>query len=415
MEALLLKKFSFLLRFRIRRRDCSAPSSLSGTPTPPFTSVISAFDSSNLSSDTTLTNALNDANNLTNWGGTVTATIPPTPATDLVINAYGIVRFVDSSGNDFLYMIGYDVARVTKIDPAKKTVLGSITYTAASPNQAKGQAIKAHNGKLYALFIVADATFANYQSSKVFEIDTVAFAFSNTCDVGKNAVKLESGGNDMYVACIGGPQQAGASNGANSVLNKITVGSGGALTSIVAYVSASNSQYDIRDIAISSSNVLILLGVNNSGWAGYSYVLGRTTLATLSAASNTAISNVFAFAGTILSNASGVGAFYSLVYENAYAHFWCELGDRIAIYDDASIPAAGIPTPQQLTSTALYGSACVINSLCVFIDSTSAYNVPVAGALRGVVSSHDPSSPRGDARAKLRAFLEEANKSASKK
>jgi hypothetical protein len=405
-----------------------------GTPNPPFTSVIQSFDSGLMTSATALAGIINNNNNpyLTAWGGSTAGA-----TTNRVINAYGIVR-----EGGFLYMISYDVWRVTKIDAGTKAVVASIDFDNADYNHAvappatvdvRGQGIKVHNGHVYALFNVAGningttVAAANYQPSILVEIDTATFTFQdknhaspNYVEVGLNSVKIESADDFLYVPGIGGPQLGGSSNITRSGLYRIPVDPNGVLGTVLkAYEgNVSSSAYDIRDIAIGKSYALILIGRWSATYDSFPYmILKITTQALAAVATVTDIATLYGNpAARIDINATGIlsyGPFYVLRYEKNYAHFWAGLSNSIKIWDESVIASSVLPTPGALfTDANFYGGSGNINSMDIFIDNAeNAYAAPQAlrAVAGGVVATGGAGPAAGNIEsATMRSLLEEA-------
>jgi hypothetical protein len=406
-----------------------------GTPGTPFKSVIQAFDSGQMSSQAALDQiinyvAINNPNAyLTTWGGEV-----PTPGTVVphVVNAYGIVRL-----GDFLYMISYDIARVTKIRASDKNVMGDIDFTQAGFD-VRGQGIKVleGKGKVYALFNVAgdingtDVATANYQPSVVVEIDVASFTYSaNRVQVGLNSVKLESTLDENFIFCpaIGGPQLAGQSNITRSGLYRIPVAADGTLGTVVkAYQGHTDPTfYDIRDIAIGQDYALILLGRWDANFANFIYVILKTQVTALAGlAANTNIYALYLNPTSLIDTdiVAGYGPFHVVRYEKSYAHFWAGQSVRIKVWDASVIASSTSPAPGRMFAAdnnssppfpyqdplGFYGGDGYLNSMDLFIDNTNAYAVPspLRSASAGVAggASGAGNTAKGEA-AILRGFL----------
>ena len=410
-----------------------------GTPSGPFSSVIQVFDSSLLTDTATLDPVINGDSPgqpnqyLTKWGGG-----SPTPANTEVVNAYGVVRL-----GEFIYVMSYDFWRVTKINAGTKAVVGAITFNNADYNHAtpppatvmaRGQGIKVHDGKLYALFNVAgningtEVNEANYQPSILVEIDTANFTFKDKnhaspsyAEVGMNSVKIESTPGFLYCPAIGGPQLAGESNIDRSGLYRVPVVPNGALgTALKVYKGNTDPTfYDIRDVAVGDDYALILTGRFEANYGSFSYILFRISRSELNGFDSTQdIYDLFLVDEAIveLEEVMGYGPYHSVKFESAYKHFWCGQSIRIRAYDESVIAnISTAPTPgAEILSSDFYGGEGYINSMEVFIDNTEAHASPTvlraaaAGGAEGQAAA--TASRMTPGKITLRAFMAKRKK-----
>jgi hypothetical protein len=320
----------------------------------------------------------NSSNQTVPWGTTV-----PNTSTDGAVNCYGCVR----KGN-FLYVVSYDIARVTRIDLNTATTTtagfaGSATHGLIAGLTARGQGIALWNGEVYVL-LNATTDSTTYADSIVVKINdtsptTIAFD-SHEVSVGKNAVGLVIGGDYMYVPCIGGRQQAGITNGTESKICRIK-DLNGTVVSEVVYSGAAGA-YDFHGVAVGVTYTLILHYLYDANYLT-DWKLSKVLTSDFHDTVNESITSLTA--PYLRSGTGASGYFWGITYEAAYQQFWFAQGNPLYIYPYNP----GDRTAQQpafFDMTALYGNAGAnMTAVDLTVDKTSA-NASGQAILRSAVA-----------------------------
>jgi hypothetical protein len=208
---------------------------------------------------------------------------------------------------------------------------------------------------LYALYDAVDAEDPNepgmptsYVESPLIKMAvdpaTGALDYSATVKVGKNARALVpvNGGIDgvtIFVPGVGGVQQGGTTNGADSILYRVPAFANfsspvAALTGDAAAAVGVDKNFDIRSIAVSDDDLAFLLtvtfGANYTGW----WRLYQTTGTYLLGLSNTTIGNATGL-NMIACGYGTPGNDWELAYQNAAnaanGKLWSVLGTPIRV------------------------------------------------------------------------------------
>jgi hypothetical protein len=351
-----------------------------------------------------------------------------------MVNVYGALLI-----GDFLFGINYDTSTVVKYDtsdPAGWTLVASYTYSDPQLESHGVGLCQLGNGVIAAVFLVAanpwapDPDDAGYVSGRVVFLDPVAASglpvipvyldgSQTTVDsvpVGKNPTGLVpvpgtiSGTWDIFVPCIGGAQRTDEGNGAQSRLDRINVTSiGSGPKTITALfrtpvigdaLSPSSANYDIRQLAVTSTGRAFILQGNVKGYDTTNYKqqmvwkIRETTVGVLRALPNpTSVSTV----GTLrlqTTNAQNPGYdngyLWDIACDNANVWLWMAHGDSILIYDLSAAspwaaPAYSFPH-SALNPTAADGN---LNSIALTLESATAavQHVLLHGVAHAAVAS----------------------------
>ncbi len=286
-----------------------------------------------------------------------------------VHNVYGAAT---NAAQDHLYVIDYDNAALAKITangtaspvtngypldsvlnfPAfVNTVEGSTVFPPNSTSPAwqnNGVAITVVGSNLYALFTAVDnpwATTPNYADSVVVRLTigtggALTYSAGDYKTVGKNAFTLEYYGGKLVVASVGGKQVDGAYN-SNSAIHVITTGTGGSLktadgASVAQVLSASDVDDEFRSVAISNGgDVYLLTGHYSSGYADFSGLVYQTTMTNLISGNP---------GSDIITISEEEGFLWTLRYYNSTSgttdRLWFAQGNAVGLYDTYT---SGIP------------------------------------------------------------------------
>lgn len=335
------------------------------------------------------------------WGyGTATA--------DKLVNVYAFKR---NGTDDYIYGIDYDRQTVFRVQNSSgdtysfDTVNKYYFNTAAAQDYGIDVAVDANN--VYALFISATDVWAgSYNSSTVVKL-TLALALASTPNtnstLGKNAFGFAEYGGDLYITSIGGMQQMGFSNGANSKLEKLVKST---MASSVLFVgdnaaTTDAAKGDFRDIAIGTGGeVFILTGYyTNSSTGAFDGYLYNTDVTTL----NTGTGGFISAAGLdSLAITNFLGYFWSLIYNNSDNMVWFARGNDFAMYKyDVGFTEEGSIGANALASS---GTGWSINGAAIYepVVTTLALKAAPGGVSGGTVRASHPAF----ASVSQQAFLE---------
>ncbi len=338
------------------------------------------------------------------WGyGTTTA--------EKLVNVYAFKR---NGTDDYIYGIDYDRQTVFRVTNSSgdtysfDTVNKYYFNTAAAQDYGIDVAVDANN--VYALFISATDVWAgSYNSSTVVKL-TLALALASTPNtnstLGKNAFGFAEYGSNLYITSIGGMQQNGFSNGADSKLEKLVKST---MASSVLFAGDGTSTTnpaagDFRDITIGAGGeVFILTGYYSNISTGASDVyLYYTDVTTIDGGTGGLIS---AAGLDSLPLTTFAGYFWSLIYNNSDNMVWFARGNDFAMYkyDDntGTFPVQGSIAANALAST---GTGWSINGAAIYepVVTTLALKAAPGGISGGTVRSAHPAF----ASVSQQAFLE---------
>jgi hypothetical protein len=274
-----------------------------------------------------------------------------------LINLYAIDT-VDDDGVHYIYGIDYDRHKVFRVINSSKTTSGVTNYDNYDYDYTVGYiysdsipykfgvdlfidpgATANDPAYVYSLFIRGEDAFGGtYDSSAIvklpLDLDPFGAGSARTTDVGKNATGLKPNGDNIYVACIGGPQNYGSSN-TDSVLQSVAKANLSVTTLLTntggATVPATEDTTDFRDIAISAdgTQVIILKGRFDSDTTTFPFYLFGTDLATLDGAGGALISTM---GFTSLFEDDKTGYTWALYYDNVDSAVWLARGNDLAVY-----------------------------------------------------------------------------------
>jgi hypothetical protein len=281
-------------------------------------SLFTTFDPNGTVDDSTI------AANQKDWG------LKSTQPTNYATNVRNTVRV----GN-YLYIMSYDVRRISKVHITTGTLVSSVEYPAIDGYKVTGQDIIVTKGRIFALFAVPDSAFANYLDSIVIEVKHTdndrAPTFGDEVKVGKNAQSLVSVDNYIYVPAIGGMQNNDTSNGANSRIDRITLSENGMIVDDkpVYYV---DDDYDFHGLVIGKGKALILRVMNDSSLYTTVAYLTQINTADLHTVSNVAVSTIPA-ANHLIDEEMQGGYTYAMVYDDVLDHFWFATAGKLTVYN----------------------------------------------------------------------------------
>lgn len=319
-----------------------------------------------------------------------------------VTNLYGLVKV-----GSFLYALDFDNARVVEINPATYAQTGKVFNFASnavtgplipSGNVVHGQSIIEIGGVLYGLFTIVNSGWTVYQNSVLvrFTIGTSAItvgstAYNNT--IGKNAFQLAAQGSDLYIASIGGYQNAGSPN-TNSTLQKIAYATANLTTATVTTVFGYSATYpyEVRDISFNASTAYILVGSYDSSYVMKGKLLQSTT--------------AFSSFTTINDFSTGVpGYFWSAQYIDNNRILFAR-GNQILYYDAAS-PSTPVATLTISSGSLMAAPNTSYDSLndVSYVGAKTTAAIRVRGYRSPVQVSHAPRAVAARAIAKGRPDL----------
>lgn len=272
-------------------------------------------------------------------------------------NIYGAVKV-----GSYLYAIDFTGANVAKISltgGSPYTQVGSYTYTGApSGYNAHGVAItEVGDGYIYAVFVVANATFTAYQNSVAVKLNQNGSGSptlnASITSIRQNAATLTPYGTDLFVACIGGAQ-SGTTYNASAGLDVVTTTPSFAASQVLT--AGVSIPYDFRDITFDSAsgNAYLFVGHYSGGFASMVGRLYRSTAANLIAGT----------IGTNVNSISASGYFWAALYEETAGgsndRLWFAEGNPINIYQPP--PSSAVPpnpTPTASLSPSVLGTSPV--------------------------------------------------------
>jgi hypothetical protein len=246
-------------------------------------------------------------------------------------NARNTVRV----GN-YLYIMSYDVRRISKVHITTGRLVSSVEYPAIDGYAVKGQDIIVTKGRIFALFAMPDSSFANYLDSIVIEVKHTdndrAPIFGDEVKVGKNAVSLVSVDDYIYVPSIGGKQGSGTGNGANSRVDRVTLTESG-ITVDADPVYYADDKYDFHEMVIGKEKTLIRRVFTDS-YGQYSYLTYIDTKA-LHSVINEKVSTIPSSNHLVEPDEDepDMGWFYPMVYDDVLDHFWVAPPRNLIIYN----------------------------------------------------------------------------------
>jgi hypothetical protein len=278
-------------------------------------SAFSTFDANGAIDESTI------AANAKNWGSVSNP--------NYAANARNTVRV----GN-YLYIISYDVPRISKINLSTGLLVSSAEMDPIPGFSVKGQDIVVAKGRIFALFTVPDSAYPpNYQDSIVVEVKHTDNdrppTFGDNVSTGKNAVNMVSVDDYIYVPSVGGGQHDLESNGAESRIDRITLSGSGITAAPVYYV---DDDYDFHGLIIGKEKTLILrVMLDNDIFTTWAYLTSVDT-ADLHTVSNQAVSTIPA-ANNIIDEEMQRGYAYSMVYDDVFNHFWFATTGKLTVYN----------------------------------------------------------------------------------
>jgi hypothetical protein len=242
-------------------------------------------------------------------------------------NPYLVAADYDSTGNNggtlrLLSMTGADAyAVVTSLAIPNQTV-GTDTY------QAHVQDIVVDGDRIFVLIIYSniDTTVPpslSYISSEVREYrlsgssPSISFTLWQTVTVSKNAVSLVpgtvSGSKYLFIPCIGGMQNYGSNNGADSTLSLVQINSSNLGAEKTAYIGGAYPDlHDFRAIAIATDGTAYILTGDYDASYNMNWILYQTTAAALVTLANAATTGTIPLALSITSNTHYDAYFWAL-------------------------------------------------------------------------------------------------------
>jgi hypothetical protein len=228
------------------------------------------------------------------------------PNVQAATNAYGVAHL-----GDWLYIVDYDSQKIYTLGTNELNGLADGSFykltqaaldlgpdtTADLPANAKGQAIIALRGEkenvyLFALYINLDASYQHspgYLARLTVDTTTGAPAYDTQTEVGMNPQEIipltkTDGTVTLVIPSVGGSQQAGGSNGVNSMIQSVAPFAGTwPATANILITGATSGTYDIFAIAApdrpdDNGIVYILTYDYTAGYAGTDWTLYSTTV-----------------------------------------------------------------------------------------------------------------------------------------
>lgn len=208
-----------------------------------------------------------------------------------VNNMFGIEKI----GSNF-YVLDFDNARIVRVNSSynQATPPPAVAWNFASdpvtgpliPSgySVHGQAIVNIGGTLYGLFTLTNGAWTTYQNSVLVKftisgtgaVSVATNDYNNT--IGKNAFAMAVQGSDLYIASLGGSQNAGSPN-TNSALQKIAYGTsplnGATVTNVFGY--NATYPYEVRDISFNGTTAYVLVGAYDASFVMKGKLLQTTT------------------------------------------------------------------------------------------------------------------------------------------
>jgi hypothetical protein len=203
-----------------------------------------------------------------------------------VFNMYGIEQI-----GTHLYVLDFDNARIVELTTAyveTGKVFNFATNGVTGPLVpagyiVHGQAILTIGGTLYGLFTITDSSWTNYQNSVLvkFTINATGISVGSTNynnAIGKNAFAMAVEGSNLYIASLGGRQNAGSPN-TNSALQTIAYGASPLNTATVSTVFGYSATYpyEVRDISFNGTTAYVLVGAYDASYVMHGKLLQTTT------------------------------------------------------------------------------------------------------------------------------------------
>ncbi len=257
------------------------------------------------------------------------------PAWEAVRNGHSV-----AAKGDFLYGIGYDLARIGVI-ALKGDDIYKQKWAYDFPSQLAeegvvyhGEAVNFLGDDLCVLFNGNQGGgYDNYVDGYVVRYtvnNNGTLKYKDSVRVGKNSFSLNLYGGELYVPAIGGMQQAGSAN-EEACLFIVYVDEDGDLASSKV-VLPSGVTGDFRDIAMANGKAYVLTGFYTSDYSKLTGKLYKTPVSNLEAASPEA--------WTEMQDINQAGYLWGLHAEEN-KRFWFVKGQRIQVFSDA---AAVVPS-----------------------------------------------------------------------
>ncbi len=258
------------------------------------------------------------------------------PAWEAVRNGHSV-----AAKGDFLYGIGYDLARIGVI-ALKGDDIYKQKWAYDFPSQLAeegvvyhGEAVAFLGDYLCVLFNGNqgggyDSYVKGYVVRYTVNSDDGTLTYKDSVRVGKNSFSLNLYGGKLYVPSIGGMQQAGSAN-TEACLSIVEIDEDEDLIS-KKVVLPSGVTGDFRDIAMANGKAYVLTGFYTSDYSQLTGKLYKTPVSNLEAASPEA--------WTEMQDINQAGYLWGLHAEEN-KRFWFVKGQRIQVFSDA---AAVVPS-----------------------------------------------------------------------
>lgn len=190
-----------------------------------------------------------------------------------------------------------------------------------------------------------DYTYYNSIIVKLSASNLASVVDGPDASLAPNVFDLQLYGGNLYVTALGGPQWDEGSTTPTkwneaSRIQKVAL-SNLAVTNLVrpstVAEASTNDMFDIRSLAIlSDGTAYILTGSYNGSFAFYGR-LWKTTIATLSAASNVLISSLSGVGTPIESPAAVFGYLWALLPAEDISMVWGMMGDELGVYNASGL------------------------------------------------------------------------------
>ena len=281
------------------------------------------------------------------------------PAWEAVRNGHSV-----AAKGDFLYGIGYDLARIGVI-----ALKGDDIYKQKWAEEGvvyHGEAVAFLGDYLCVLFNGNqgggyDSYVKGYVVRYTVNSDDGTLTYKDSVRVGKNSFSLNLYGGKLYVPSIGGMQQAGSAN-TEACLSIVEIDEDEDLIS-KKVVLPSGVTGDFRDIAMANGKAYVLTGFYTSDYSQLTGKLYKTPVSNLEAASPEA--------WTEMQDINQAGYLWG-IHAESNTRFWFVKGQRIQVFTNSSdVVPETVPyrdfTMEQLTDDTSFSQ---INGACFVAGDT---------------------------------------------
>lgn len=308
-----------------------------------------------------------------------------------LVNLYAVVGPVTVGNEKYYYGIDHDKRKVVRFqllaedgegsENKLKIVFDKEAKYEFSPTRDNGYGIDLVQAgdSLYALFVTSPGLgLGLYYSYSVVKLDlSLENAVVKEVVGGKNAYSLTQYNGDLYVVLLGGAQNFGTTNGAESKIQKIAMNGFSADSEVKTLLVGDTSfeMGDFRSLAFSASGkAYVLTGCLTESRTAFNGVLWAVSAEDLSNAAGVTIAYI-AYSGVCYPFSNVEGYYWGLLYSESDHSLWVAQGNDIGVYTlgDTEIKPVSVCSIDDLSGGSVY-------------DLNSMVLLEAKGTIKGYVS-----------------------------